>query len=219
MYGSPFRRVERVVRVGERRFVCRPPTLEALVRLLMLYPLEVQAIQGARLEHPELPATLDDLLPLFLADRARAATVLEACVALHGGVPGEARELLTADAGALEAIARAVVALCDVEALARDLPPPHAKDSSPPELPADEQDSTWDIALCGVGRAFGVPPHELYAWPAEAVLAAIRIVRLQELRGPAHEASAPRPAADIHASAEQLAVMGWPVQRAVKPEA
>lgn len=179
---------ERIVSVGGRRFVCRPPTVHTVALFLRLFGLQAAALCEAAARGIEL--TERDIIEQLVSEGSVASTVsvLETCVTTDGtDLWSDAANNITL----LRALANVTVSLTDpkriVEAtgLDRALDSPLSKSEGPTIAEDHDADS-----VCFVAAHFGSSPTEVVRWPYLAFLAAgEHLSRLAASRGDRRDAS------------------------------
>ena len=146
---------------GGRRIVCRPPTVESFLRFESIFQREIESTLRVRRRLRSLgPDPVAELLPIFLQDLPRVASVLSSCVELWDGAPGDLEREIENDAGTAEAVALAVLQLCDVPRIASKF------DEDLPRAPEDGP-SLSEQALVKVAETFALDPAAIMAWPYE----------------------------------------------------
>ncbi len=166
-----------VVVIDGRRFVCRPPTVATVHRLLEAFPRLVHAVAKAvhldGMTWDESAAR--DVLAAFVSSPALAG-VLDTCCTLHGAAPGELVDLAAGRADVRGRLADAVFGLCDPARIVASLDLPAAVrraevaakpggDPAPADAPA-----RIDTALCVAALRYHVTPLDVTEWPYEAFL-------------------------------------------------
>lgn len=164
-----------VVRRGGVVVRCHPPTVETMHLFLLVYASEIMA--AAKMAY-ELELSLGDdpaktLLPLFTKDRARALTVLQTCCEPAMGVLLE--DAIQADGGLVDALAAAVLRLCDPARIVGSLCLRAALEvaDTPEELPEalpEEGPSPQELAVVALAQRFHIDPSAICAWPYERFL-------------------------------------------------
>ncbi|HOC17122.1 MAG TPA: hypothetical protein PKK95_02585 [Vicinamibacterales bacterium] len=161
----------RVVLAGGRRYLCRPPTVRTVDRVLTLFLTEVSALHAAA---ADVSLTPEEILRVLSGDR-RLAEVLDTCVELWGAAPGELVELLADNRDLQVELALAVVGLCDAAWIWSTLHLAEALEAQEQAPIGPEDATTQDAVLCRIAAAFGRPPHELLDWPYGAFVRAVQL--------------------------------------------
>ena len=176
MYAD-FLRNERVVVIDGRRWICRPPTVSTVARLLLLYGPEVWATSRAYYVDGTIGKDVDarSILDAFIGD-ARAARVLDTCVSLHGGAPGEAAELIAASVALQAELSAAVLSLCNPRRIAASLHLDVAATKDPlarePEPQDGDEPSSLEASILMLAERYRCSPLDVAEWPYEAYLSA-----------------------------------------------
>lgn len=179
----------RVVNVGGRRCVCRPPTLAVVHRFLSLFWAEVAATASAYGQGAEWDVSpIDDLLSLFTRDE-RCDWVLCQCVDDYD----------SGDEATRETLCRAVLSLCDVSRIVASL----NLDAAGPTIAkvldnridedAEAAVSEAAIGVCLLAERLNMTPLDVMQLPYEAYLTAREAIvkidtrRLEEARRSARD--------------------------------
>ena len=168
---------ERTVLVrGRRRFVCRPPTVATVFRLVASFPGEVLglyksasalAAKGITVEGG-VASSLVVVLPLLLKRREEFASVLETCVEVWDAAPGELAAVIDGDVPlVVDLVASCLDLVEDLPALVETL---HldkflADQESGAEAEINVGPSAQVVALAVLARTFACDPMAVAAWP------------------------------------------------------
>ncbi len=185
----------RVVLAGGRRFVCRPPTVRTVDRAMAMFEPEILALHAAA---REVPLTAGEVLRVVAGDR-RMAEVLDTCVEVWGGAPGELVELTGGNRELQVELAQAVLELCNPGWICATL---HLDDvlEAPDEVPAvTDEPTTQDAVVCRIAAAFGRPPHEVIDWPYAVFVRALQLGYGSDLSEPAPDGGAKLTLQDLEA--------------------
>lgn len=162
-----------VVLDGGRRYVCRPPTVHTVMLALTYFEAEFRAVHAAA-HAGETPLELGLEEIVRVCAGTRLARVLDTCVEIWGGAPGELPELVARDVELQVRLALAVLDLCDPAWIYRNL----GIDLSAAPGEAGEisdEPSAMDGAICAIAAAFGRPPAEIPRWPYAAFARAVQL--------------------------------------------
>ena len=164
----------RVLVLGGRRYVCRPPTVETVRRFLVAFGYDALALREMARKGNEVVKDYNGIIGVLSVSKL-APWVLESCVTLWGGAPGETEESLTGDSQRCADLMRALCTLCDVEAIAKSITLPEATDV---ELKEEDGPDNQDVAICCLAREYGVAPHTVLDWPYETFVTALEVLAL-----------------------------------------
>lgn len=212
---TDFMRREKVLRIGGRRFIVRPPTGRTLLMALLRYEREIAAmVSGVQKYRETDPEAADQLtvsaVARYLASGERGAEVLETCCELVGALPGETREALAHDDAAQRQIAEAAAdLLLDPARVGASIAAMFSGTATEFDGPSDGEVRVYLLA-----RAFGVPPQTVLDWPWEQFLAACELYDYQQrMTAQAIERPLARAASTVsgRASADELMAAGWKV--------
>ncbi len=170
---------ERAVLVrGRRRFVCRAPTVATVFRLVASFPGEVLGLYKSASDLSKrgvlvdggLAAALVVVVPLLLKRREEFASVLETCVDVWGGAPGELAEALDDVPLVVDLVGACLALVDDLPALVETL---HldkflASQAMGADAEVDVGPSAQVVALAVLARTFSCDPMTVAAWPYEA---------------------------------------------------
>lgn len=194
---------------GTRRFIIRKPTCDTIARLTSGFALEITALHTTYHEAGQAGSELLAVaLPLFLSDLPRAARVLDSCVELWQGAPGELGDLVSADRPLAQALTVAVLGLSDVPRLCRLLGLDQPPDEAEPGLP-EEISEPFDLMLGAVADHFATDPFVVMGWPFEAVHSLLSSVIPQLNALKAGKLGAAQPMASSGPGIEDLAAGGF----------
>lgn len=164
-----------VVKDGGRRFICRPPTAETVLRVESLYSREIESIEEVFAETGTLGSDpVNELLGFFTADLRRLAMTLKTCVSLWGGAPGETEEAITKSARLASSLCTAVLGLCDVRRIAESRERVKATDDHDLMGPTD--------TLVLLAETFGQDPRTVLTWPYEMYLDVLDVIERRDTR-------------------------------------
>lgn len=165
----------RVLVIGGRRYVCRPPTVETVRRFLVAFGLDSLALREMSRRGSEVVKDYNGIIGVLSTSRL-APWVLESCVTLWGSAPGETEESLTGNPQWCADLMRTICTLCDVEAIAKSITLPEPTDV---EIKTeDEGPDNQDIAICCLAREYGCAPHAVLEWPYETFVTALEVLAL-----------------------------------------
>ena len=165
----------RVLVLGGRRYVCRPPTVETVRRFLVAFGYDALALREMARKGNEVVKDYNGIIGVLSVSKL-APWVLESCVTLWGSAPGETEESLTGNAPACADLMRALCTLCDVEAIAKSITLPEPTDV---EIEKEEDGpDNQDVAVCCLAREYGVAPHTVVDWPYETFVTALEVLAL-----------------------------------------
>lgn len=187
-----------------RRFLCRPASLHTLELALSLFGGEIAKVAQAYYAGgaPEEADPVEALIPLFFQDQ-RGAELLDSCVELIGGQPGELVEVLANRFEAQAELARIVALLSDLPRVVRWLNLEKSLDPAPTP-PDPDGIPPLDAVAAALAGIHHVSPFIVFTWPADAVVALFDLLPDGDEAGGSISASA---------SAEALAAAGFPIRR------
>lgn len=166
----PFLIERRPVQHAGRRYLCGPPTIATVLLFVEHYGTELALLADPEAKMPNEP----ELLLPFLAHGPRAAEVLATCCQLHAAAPGEFEQLVGQDKDLSIRLATEVLQLVDVQRVVGAMPVAEAnaalKGSAAPAADVVPGVSNLVLGVALVARFFGVPPHQVMAWPFEEFL-------------------------------------------------
>lgn len=165
----------RVVTHAGRRFVVSAPTVETVLTALRVYAAEIVILRREYLKDALTPDVwLDVAAKMLLAKGRASAEVLETCCALWEGGPGQLEEIAQSDPALRENLARAVLDLCNPEAIVNrlswaviDAALSGAKEQA--EDDGEDGPSAIDVLVVSVALALHQPPAAVMGWPYEMV--------------------------------------------------
>lgn len=170
------------------RYACTKPTLQTVLDFLAFFWVEIAvAFKMAKKSHLEGTALITSLLPIFIHhDRERVAGVLSTCVTLHGGAPGQLQEMVTSSEDLARVLCINVLACTDLDLVLENIDlqaiclmaerrTSGKMDRQPQEL-VRIGTSDMEIACTILGKHFGCGPHQVTAWPFEAVMRAMTCI-------------------------------------------
>lgn len=165
-----------------RRFVCRPPTVEAVMRFMDLFGTEIRAtVQAFKLAGtPEDP--LEDILPIYVRKGdGRAASVLASCVSVAGLACDQVEQLLADDQRLTVSCAGAVLGLSDLRRVVTSLRLDKvvAASEAASDRDDDEGPTSLELSIVKCAQAMGChDPAEVSRWSYERFLSACDAIAL-----------------------------------------
>lgn len=168
----------RVVVHAGRRFVVTAPTVQTVLTAVRVFASEMVVLRKEYLKEPLTPDVWIEVSAKMLTAKGKAASeVLGTCCALWQGAPGDLEELAGADISLRDALARAMLSICDPAAIMANMSWDDIDDAisgtpaEPEAAPADDGPTALDILVTTVALAFHQPPGAVMGWPYEAVTA------------------------------------------------
>ena len=175
----------RVVTISGLRFLVGPPTVETVRLALEIFSAEIyNAAKGYRTAGDDVQFGLDEIIPTFLS-APRIGRLLETCVEVNGGCPGDVEAAANSNPLTAEGLSRFVLKLCNIQRIVESLNLDDTvreidKRTEQGEAPSAEDeeavDDTQTIGIVRMGLVFGQPPHAVMRWSYEEFLATAEAV-------------------------------------------
>ena len=162
---------ERVVSVGGRRYICRPPTVATyLLSSGTILDFILSSLRALRDAGVLDDAKVEDLLHPALTSPS-TAELIATCCELDEAAPGELLDKLRQDFDLRVMIASECLSLCDVAEVARmaGISLDSSKSSATASDPEEDVVAHW---LCDLAELYSCAPHDVLRWPVESALIA-----------------------------------------------
>ena len=157
---------------AQHKFICTPPTYQTVLAFVDRFATKIYGVHEASKRDPSM--TTRETLVTFFAAEELIGEVLETCVELHGGCPGDVIDCCKAHPLLIIKLMNGVLATCNIDNIIKAMDLKVAfepKERDPMEFGADAP----PVQMYGIkdlSFEYKVPPHVIMEeWPFEQIVA------------------------------------------------